>query len=573
MNKITNQGKRPLIALISNQYIDFHKDIATKLNRVLKDAGYGLICVSGGALEPAPDTNTANLAARNEFYKITQNYDVAGYVILTATIGNHAKANQLIKFVKQYTHKPVVSFGVDLPGIASVSIDNRQSMSIMMEHMTQDPERKRFVFIRGYRNIPDSTQRENAFRETLTKKGIPVVESLIVDGNFNTADSYFAMDKLLQTTHDIDVIVAASDRMALSAVHALNKHGLRVPQDVIVSGFDNTTSSNGSLPPLTTIAYSMTERVEITVDSLLAQIDSGVFEDHNRGPLYCTTTLIVRESTDTVFESSVSETHDSNNSFNAKHFQDEILEGLSTLKTPDEVNVSDVVEDIVSILVNGAAESGAKLETTLRGLHNSPDDIYWWRHLHYQIGSKLQRYGTEGQSPQALSLISKMLSQIHETLWSVEATLQFEESRYQEIQFRLRLNLNASTSTEQLKNTLSNLANQYPGLIAFLCLYDNPGIEVGSSATLAFQHPVAVLEIPANQSFPTQDILPLGFLNTELDGPFIIEPLCIGFTQLGYIVFEISNPDYRDKVNSTALADNISSALWRIAVEEKSQIE
>lgn len=564
MNTNADSSKRPLIALISNQYIDFQKNIAVKLNRVLKDAGYGLICISAGALEPAPGADTTNLAARNAFYEKTQQYDVAGFIVLTVTIGNHAKANQLVKFVKHYSHKPVVSFGIDVPGVASVTINNRESMSMLMEHMTQDPERKRFVFIRGYPNMPDSTQRENAFRAVLDRKNIPVDDSLIIDGNFMTADSYFAMDKLLQTTHDIDAVVAASDRMALSAVHALLKHGLQVPEDVIVSGFDDGLSSNGSLPPITTVAYSMSERARIAVDSLLAQIESGIFEDLSRGPMHCTTKLVIRESSNIASRASVPVAINHNLTFDAKHFQSSVLQGLSTLKKPTGVNGSEVVGDIVSILVNGTSESATKLELALLSLRKHPSDIYWWRHLHHNIGSKLQHYGTEGQSPQALSLISRVLSQIHETLWNAEASVQFEKERYQELQFRLRLNLNACTSMQQLVDTLICSAQQFPLWIAFLCIYDQPGNTPGDTVKIVFQHPPQILNFPEKQSIPTENILPLNFLNGEHKGPYIIEPLCIGSTQLGYIVLDVSDTRYLDKVNSTALADNVSSALSRI---------
>jgi len=434
-----------------------------------------------------------------------------------------------------------------------------------MEHMTQDPMRQRFVFIRGYPNMPDSSRREEAFREILNKKGISVDESLVVNGNFMTADSYFAMDNLLQRTRQIDAVVAASDRMALSAVHALRKHGLGVPDDVIVSGFDDGLSSSGSLPPVTTITYSIMEQVKRTVDSLKQQIASGIFHDPTRVASHCATRLVIRESSDLDLQSESASTVPKNSSlFDAQHFQSSLISGLSTLKPPSEINVQEVIDDIVSMLVNGSEECNARLQKALQRLHDHPDDIYWWRHLHYQLGSRLQQYGTVGQSPQALWLISKTLSHIHETLWNVEASLQFEESRFQEVQFRLRLNLNASTSLQQLKDTLVQLANCYPGLLAFLCLYDNPGKEPDTTATLAFQFPANLLNFPDTKSFPTKDILPLGFLHEPNEGPFIIEPLCSGLTQLGYIVFEVANPAYRAKVNSTALADNISASLWRI---------
>jgi len=545
---------RRLIAVISNQFAAFQKPIVAQLAVRLRERGYGIVCVAGGALEPEPEGENISARTRNAIYDVATRYPVVGYIVLSVTIGNHALEQQVIDLVRRFAHKPLVSFGVDIPSVSSVVVDNEKGMTALVEHMTQDAKRKRFAFIRGYPNMTDSMQREHAFRQTLQRRGIAVNENLIVDGNFMSADSFYAMDELLRNTHDIDAVIAASDPMALSAIHALNKHGLKVPEDVAVCGFDNGPAATESLPPLTTFSYPLSACIEATVDRIVEQIESPeTAAENSKQARTLSGELIIRLSSDKSSDPTHLPTGHDANVFNALTFRNQLQHNLETLRAPEGLSVNHVVDDVVAMLVNGTAHSGNRLNAALKDLRKRPKEIDWWRHLHHQIGTTLQQHGNVGQSPQALSLISTILTRVQESVWTVEAEQRFGELRFVEVQLRLRRKLAATTSFDGIEKTLLAAAAKIGLRAAFVCLYTKPGIQPGTKATLACCYPVGIIPYSPTQEFPAQEILP-----NNLDHPLEINPLCTGNMHFGYLVIDTYGVEFMD---TTSLADNISNAV------------
>jgi DNA-binding LacI/PurR family transcriptional regulator len=90
-------------------------------------------------------------------------------------------------------------------------------------------------------------------------------------------------------------VVASSDLMALGAIRAVRDHGLDVPHDVSVVGFDDTELMSFTDPPLTTVRQPVRSMSEHTTSLLLEQIDGS--KPTNREFLF-RPELVVRGSTD-----------------------------------------------------------------------------------------------------------------------------------------------------------------------------------------------------------------------------------------------------------------------------------
>lgn len=556
---------KPLIALISDELSTFQKSIAHPLDDYLRQAGYGLICVCGGALKPYTSAiSLVGPTTRNAIYEVARNYDVAGFIVLTSIIGNHASATELAEFTQKFSHKPVVSFGVNLPDIASVSVDNYAAMSTLMRHMTRHEYRQNFAFIRGFPDNPISLSREQAFRDVLTERELKVREELIIDGNFKAADSFYAMDSLLQRTTAIDAVVAANDTMALSAVHALRKHGIRIPEDVIVSGFDNTIEAEQSIPAITTIDVRLQDHVKATVASLLIQIKFRNTTKPRVENYVCDAQLIVRGSSAPAPAVEIVNSNREVALFDATSFSENFKHNMNRVQSPAGVSTDGIVEDVVGILVNGSRHSNERLENALSLLHDNPSDVVWWRHLHYQMGKNVQEQGHVGVAPDALTLITSIMSTIQTTIWSVEAFERVLETRYQELVLQLRRQLSETASYKDVETILRINGELFKLRMAFLCLYENFGELPAEQARLIFQHPNGSLAFPKNIRFSSGDILPAEFLQSGLENYLILEPLCIGSTHLGYLVMDERTGNFPGRLNPKALADNISNALYRV---------
>lgn len=554
--------QRPLIAMLGDQHAELQKPMVACLNRHLSKAGFGLVYVNGGALKPSADWNESERHVRNAILGLVRNSPVAGFVILTASIGGHANARQLAHLVRQFSHRPVVCYGTSVPRIASVHIDHYTMMGRLMEYMTTDPARRRFVFIRGEMENPRSLTLERAFRDALTHRQIPVDEALFLNGNFQASDTYNAVDTLLCQTREIDAIVAASDEMAQAAIHALASHALHVPRDVIVSGFHNTLASSASLPPITTVHCSEDSMSALVVASLRSQIVSGDYVSDNNKALTPPARLIIRASTEPAEDT---ESLDAGpTAFDAAEFRTTLLHNLGNLKNPSGMNVEDVIDDIVSMLVNDTPLYNTRLASALDILDLHPADSYWWRHLHRQLTANLQRHGSEGQSSNALSRAAVILGKIHETVWKAENSVKGAQARHLDVAHRFQSRLMNVSSAEELIAAMDEVSSHCGSRTGFLCVYENAGEQPAEFARVLYQRPKAVLGEAADHGFPSAELLPGNFMQSAFPGPLLLEPLCIGKTHLGYLVLDICGDEFCSQAEITALSDYIGNALWRL---------
>ncbi|WP_157735948.1 LacI family DNA-binding transcriptional regulator [Granulosicoccus antarcticus] len=556
---------RPLIAMIGDQYSTYQKPIVASMHRLLKRSGYGLLYACGGALRPTADWDSSRPVSRNAIYTLARDFPVAGFVVLSSAVGNHADATQLAEFAQRFTHKPIVCLGSSVANLSCVSMDNYALVTQLMNHMTQDPSRRRFVFIRGYANSPNSQSREAAFRNALNKHQIAIDESLFIDGSFQGVDAYYAMDKLLKRTHDIHAVVAANDVMAQSAIHALTKHGLRIPEDVIVSGFDNRSETASSGPSLTSVKYSMDSFCGLAVESLLTQIKSGIFLSADNTTVCPPAQLVIRGSTEPALLPTRRHVP-TPRVFEAMEFRESLLRSLKNLETPDGLDPEIVVSDVVSMLVNGADYSGTRLHTALLELHNRPAHIYWWRHLLQQLTTNLQLHGSEGLSADALAHTASILGQIQTTIWNVENAIKLENERHFESVNRMQSSLNRVNNMGELLTVLKSTPSQSTVNAWFICLYKQSGNQPDEMARLLYQYPPNS-SLDTDTLFPSADVLPGDYLQYNIVGSLILEPLCAGSSHLGYIVVDAKKEQHYTRSNLTAIADIIANVLWRLLNE------
>jgi diguanylate cyclase (GGDEF)-like protein len=166
---------------------------------------------------------------------------------------------------------PAVLIGAQVPGLPSVRGDNRTGMRELMAHLLDDCGIRRPVLVRGIRHQSDSIDRETVFREELARRGLPLDEDLVVDGEFWFDHAHRALRGLLQRRRDFDAVVAVNDSSARGCIAALADVGLRVPEDVLVTGFDNEQEML-NWPRLTTVDQDVEGQGARAVGLLLDQL-------------------------------------------------------------------------------------------------------------------------------------------------------------------------------------------------------------------------------------------------------------------------------------------------------------
>ncbi|MFF1924128.1 LacI family DNA-binding transcriptional regulator [Streptomyces sp. NPDC058221] len=110
---------------------------------------------------------------------------------------------------------------------------------------------RRIATITGPLDVPAGQERLAGFRDTMARSGHPYIP--IAEGQFTQESGEAAMERLLAEHPDLDAVFAANDLMAMGACHVLREHGKRVPEDVAVIGFDDSSAASACRPPLTTV--------------------------------------------------------------------------------------------------------------------------------------------------------------------------------------------------------------------------------------------------------------------------------------------------------------------------------
>jgi DNA-binding LacI/PurR family transcriptional regulator len=174
-----------------------------------------------------------------------------------------------------------------------ISVDNRHGAYCATEHLIELGHR-RIGLISGPLIQPVAHLRIAGYQDALRKYGLPYDPELIVHGNFAHSGGEAGAAHFLSLEDPPTAIFASNDQMAFGTVRTLRRHGLRVPEDISVIGFDDIPEASISYPPLTTMRQPLREMGRLAADYVCRVID-GV--ETERLQLTLTPELIVRNST------------------------------------------------------------------------------------------------------------------------------------------------------------------------------------------------------------------------------------------------------------------------------------
>src|SRR6201993_1908428 len=159
---------------------------------------------------------------------------------------------------------PTALIDCELKGdaMSSVIVDNELGAYVALEYLHSLGHRK-IAFIRGPKTLADSSPRWRGIRNCAKNVGLELDTRLIVDlpesrdplSSFESG--YKLTEDLLKQKLPFSAILAFDDVTAFGAIRALNKVGLRVPEQCSVIGFDDVAAAALYTPPLTTIRQPM----------------------------------------------------------------------------------------------------------------------------------------------------------------------------------------------------------------------------------------------------------------------------------------------------------------------------
>lgn len=134
------------------------------------------------------------------------------------------------------------------------------------------------AFITGSLDSPTGIERLSGYKDALTKHGVAIRDELIVEGKWTPATGAAGVDMLRERQVSFSALVASNDDMAVGAIKQLHAHGVSVPQQVSVIGFDDIALAPYMIPALSSVRIPVTEMIKETINRLIFMLDGGDFK-------------------------------------------------------------------------------------------------------------------------------------------------------------------------------------------------------------------------------------------------------------------------------------------------------
>jgi len=198
-------------------------------------------------------------------------YIQAGHVDGVLLVSAHSGQRLLADVVAAGV--PAIACGIPLgyeKKLGHVGADDEQGARDMVAYL-RSRGRRRVATITGPADTPGGLIRLDGYRAELGDEYDP---TLVAHGDYSRASGDVAMRELLAVHPDLDAVFAANDRMAAGALDALRDLGRRVPDDVAVGGFDDSSVATQTEPPLTTMRQPF-DRISAEMVRLLLQVIAG----------------------------------------------------------------------------------------------------------------------------------------------------------------------------------------------------------------------------------------------------------------------------------------------------------
>lgn len=169
----------------------------------------------------------------------------------------------------------LVSSRTDYANVPYVKVDDYQAAYDAVYYLITKGHRS-ISMISGTKGDPIAgTPRVEGYRKALEAHGIAFDSRYLVYGDFSYDSGCRAMEVILRRTPEATAVFAASDEMAIGALSVVTKHGMNVPEDISIMGYDDLRLARMVNPPLTTVRQPLYDIGMLASEKLIGMIETG----------------------------------------------------------------------------------------------------------------------------------------------------------------------------------------------------------------------------------------------------------------------------------------------------------
>lgn len=277
---LASRKTRVVGLLLNNLHNEFFVPFLNGIEAVIRQKGYNLIVA------------TYHADSREYLQPPIGPHNTDGLLVFADGLVDNDLAN-----FHQSGFPMVLVYRTSPPSLAipSITVENAHISQKLVEHVIQVHNKKRILFLRGPIHQEDSINRELGYRKALESNGLIFDQNLVLNGDFERDIAYRAMNEFLRNggRTAFDAVFSGDDDAAIGVLRALQQHGMRVPEEIAVVGFDDLGFAPFLNPPLTTVR-APTE----TVGRMAAERLFGLLENQplNETMVILPTDIIYRRS-------------------------------------------------------------------------------------------------------------------------------------------------------------------------------------------------------------------------------------------------------------------------------------
>lgn len=233
----------------------YSDEIIRGMERAARRKGYALLIAA--SLAGGPENLVAEVAGR-----------VDGFAVLARTVPTES-----LEVISRRLPVVMLAGPREIDHLDHIEVANHDGQRELTRHLIEDHGYRRLAFVGGEAVSPDAEARFRGYREACEAAGIATPGEPDVRAEMTQAEGRRAAQALLDRPGEPPrAILLANDQMAVGALHALEERGVRVPDDIAVTGFDGIPLGRLVRPALTTVRQPMRRLGEEAVELLVQRL-------------------------------------------------------------------------------------------------------------------------------------------------------------------------------------------------------------------------------------------------------------------------------------------------------------
>lgn len=269
-----------LALLLPNIDNPFFSSLARGIEDVANKNGYNVILCNS-------DNNNTK---EKDYIRVLKESKVDGIIFTSVTTKSSSNIDMLMKHGIPFVLLDRSFSNVDVPLIYT---DGEEGMYQVVHHLTEYKHRE-IAYISGPEGNSAATQRRVGYERALKEAGISVDEKLIRVGNYTIESGEKHVADLLAKGIPFTAVACANDLMAIGVLRELKKRGIKVPEEISVTGYDDSYVAELVSPKLTTVSQPVYQMGCAAAEMIIRKIEEEGLPEKT---IVFEPRLVIREST------------------------------------------------------------------------------------------------------------------------------------------------------------------------------------------------------------------------------------------------------------------------------------